>query len=333
MTKKGTEGMNKRVQKNVCKPALKDEVPEKTPTAGAIPLPKTTDAANDGDGKALWRSVFSSSGIRFARQVASLFGFDWPKLEERMHEWTDGCGYPCGGDGKPLRLWWDIPVLQVYVGFKYLKDIEVSDENCARCVELVKPYAVEYYNVPRGKEKIAGELYPITKDDDRFQPTSKEWDIFHDALNRLFLFMQSFNGKEPFSPELAELRDIRKSADDAATILLFLLNKKNRREAALASARIAARLALKRPDEERIARSRALDEVQRLVDTGKTDSSALEIVARNCPVPSQRARSGFLSKEGLKGAWKQYKANKRKREAEAKREADARTGAALRSTR
>ena len=119
------------------------------------------------------------------------------------------------------------------------------------------------------------------------------------------------------TPELAELRDIRKHVGDVAAIAPFLLSAKERQRKNLADARDAARPETLRTEAERAALSRALDEVQRRIDKGATDSAALEIVARKYPVPSRRARAGFLTKEGLRGAWKKRKAEKKKRDAEA----------------
>ena len=429
MTKKGTEGMNKRVQKNVCKPALKDETPEKTPTAGAIPLPKTTDAANDGDGWALvplearspdWlRGILTGNGVHFARRIVTEAGEDWRTFEETVRAILSGEIVP--PTLAEVRAWWerekqiDLPSLEemeTMTEYELSNRLKIFDKRKSQnkrpeswsklsnsCTNTCFYVYGWFYQLAGDKGRKGADAAPLAKIVEDAAPlfadysaesvrekirrkaferecdllrnlrdsaeTKEEWEKYDEELSdhyskndpygfpgetlcdglysRAMDYLQrrvaallpaASDGRPvPLSPELAELRHIRESADDAATILLFLLNKKNRREAALACARIAAMLALKRPDKERIDLSRALDEVQRLVDTGKTDSSALEIVARNCPVPSQRARSGFLSKEGLKGAWKQYKANKRKREAEAKREADARTGAALRSTR
>ena len=119
------------------------------------------------------------------------------------------------------------------------------------------------------------------------------------------------------TPELAELRGIRKHVGDVAAVVPLMLSAKERQRMNLAKARDAARPETRRTEEERAALSRALDEVQRRIDKGATDSAALEIVARKYLVPSRRARGDYLSKEGLRGAWKKRKAEKRRREAEA----------------
>lgn len=306
------EGMNRRSLKEVRKSAASRKATKAKPET---PTPATFNA------KDYWRKLFASPGARFARQVAALFGFDWRYLEEWVNEQIDGCHSPQRERADQLAgvktagRWWNIAILQVYDAFYVLKESGVSDDDCVRGVEVIAPYAVEYWKAPRGKKKINGKLYQIGKDDESFACTLDEWRIFFDSLRRLFFFLQSLDSSLPM-PELAELRGIRKHVGDVAAIAPFLLPVKIRQLMNLAKARDAARPKTRRTEEERAALSRALDEVQRRIDTGATDSAALEIVARKYPVPSRRARAGFLSKEGLRGAWKKRKAEKRSRDAE-----------------
>ena len=397
MAKKGTEEMNKRVQKNVHKPAAarKPATTEpKTPTASAANADESGWALVPLEARSPdWlRGILTGRGVHFARRIVTEAGEDWRTFEETAHAVLSREIVP--------------PTLAEVRAFRVRETARLpSPEKLERMTELPEVEPPEPYPEAWSKlnaaffgfmvygwfyqlageegregadeaalEKIVEDAAPLFADycgerlrdeikmkqhDRRFQTiirlrneakTEAEWKEWDEELADCFeednpgfpgerlqdglysramdylqrrlaaLLPAACDGRPAIltpTPELAELRGIRKHVGDVAAVVPLMLSAKERQRMNLAKARDAARPETRRTEAESAALLRALDEVQRRTDKGATDSAALDIVFRKYPVPSRRTRGGFLSKEGLRGAWKKRKAEKRRREAEA----------------
>ena len=397
MAKKGTEEMNKRVQKTIRKPAA-----TRKPTTTKPKTPTASAANADANGWALvplevrsldWlRGILTGRGVHFARRIVTEAGKDWRTFEETARAVLSGEIVPptlaevraflsrerarlpsleeLERMEEPPKIepeepwpetWLKLNAAEfgfiVYGWFYQLageEGREGADEAAlAKIVEDAAPLFADYCG-----ERLRDEI-KMKQHDSRFRTIVqlrneakteaewKEWDeelvdflkedepglpgerlqdgLYSRAMDYLqrrlaALLPAACDGRPAIltpTPELAELRGIRKHVRDVAATAPFLLSAKERQRMNLAKARNAARPETRRTEEERAALSRALDEVQRRIDMGLTASAALEIVARKYLVPSRRARAGVLSKEGLRGAWKKRKAEKKKRDAEA----------------